>query len=154
MNAMRAGSLFLVAMLATSCLLRQPPCGDYDTVLALSPGMSYEQLLGQMGVPPYYVKEKDAQGNTVYVFKYRLKDLRRIPLLMKPNAGFKANGQYADLLVTVGRDGLVNHLETCTDCSPVGHKTTVIDFDSLIRGITNMITVTLPAVLVFLSADK
>lgn len=151
---MRPGSLLLVAMLATSCFMRQPPYSTYETVTGLSPGVTYAQFLHDIGIPPYYIKEKDANGSSVYVFKYRFKDLRRIPLLMKPNTGFRAAGQYADLLVTVDQEGMVTRLETCTDCSPVGHKTTVIDFDSLIRGITNMITVTLPALLVFLSADK
>lgn len=134
-----------------SCMVKHPKYATYGQVISLETGMSYTDLKDSLGIEPHYVKEYHETGFKTYVFKYRLKEIRRIPLLMKRNTGFETEGDFVDLLVVVNNQGEVVRLETCPNCGPVDENTTVIDFDSLIRGITTMITVTLPAFLVFLS---
>jgi len=141
----------LVGQFCTSCLVKHPEYASYDQVMALEPGMSYAQLSDSLGIKPNYVKEDGLGEFKIYVYKYRLCEIRRIPIIMRRNTGVETEGDFVDLLVTVNGDGTVVHLETCTDCAPSDENTTIIDFDSLIRGITTMLTVTLPALLVFLS---
>lgn len=135
----------------TSCLVKHPEYASYDVVMALEPGMTYEALADSLGIKPNYVKEDVLNGFKVYVYKYRLCEIRRFPIIMKRNTGFETEGDFVDLLVTVNPAGEVVHLETCTDCAPSDENTTIVDFDSIVRGITTMVTVTLPAFLVFLS---
>lgn len=143
--------MLLGQLFCTSCLVKHPEYASYDEVMALEPGMTFEALSDSLGVKPSYVKEDRLDGFKIYVYKYRLCEIRRVPIIMRRNTGFETEGDFVDLLVTVNPVGEVVHLETCTDCSPGDENTTIIDFDSLVRGITTMITVTLPAFLVFLS---
>lgn len=113
--------------------------------------MSFSEIKDSLGIDPHYLKKKEVSGNTIYAFPYRLCEIKRIPIFMKRNTGIEVEGDFVDLLVTVDQNDQVIALETCTNCHMKDTKTAVIDFNSLIRGVTTMITVTLPALLVFLS---
>ncbi|MBI1185674.1 hypothetical protein GC194_15510 [bacterium] len=142
----------LCLVLLGSCTISSPKYATYDDVMKLYVGMSLSALQDTLGLEPNYIKKADLQdGITIYDYKYRLKELKRFPLFMKKNTGFEADGEYVDLLVTVDSQNTVLKIETCTTCTQKEQKTTIVDFNSIIRGITTMVTVTLPAVLVFLS---
>ncbi|MGB0430553.1 MAG: hypothetical protein ACPGLV_08775 [Bacteroidia bacterium] len=142
---------FILGLILSSCIVRQPEYADYKTVSELKTGMLYDVFKDSIGIEPYYLKEDVLDGNRTYVFKYRTCQVKRIPLLMSKNKGIEVEGDFVDLLVTVNRQGQVLKIETEETQSNLENNTTIVDFDSLIRGITTMITVTLPAFLVFLS---
>jgi hypothetical protein len=139
------------ALLFTSCLVQHPEYVKYDKVIDLESGMSFDDLQDSLGIKPYYIKEDALDGWKVYVYKYRTSELKRIPIIMRRNTGFEMEGDFVDLLVTVNQENIVVKLETVESPADKEQNTTVIDFNSLMQGIATMITVTLPAFLVFLS---
>jgi len=146
--------VFLIGLsvATSSCLVKHPEYANYEDVTSLEAGMSFEALSDSLGIEPSYIKEDNVNGYRVYVYKYRLCEIKRVPIIMRRNTGIEVEGDFVDLMVTVDPSGTVVNLETCTDCTPSEIRTTVIDFDSLVRGLTTMVTVTLPALLVFLSS--
>lgn len=141
----------ILGILFTSCLVQHPEYVKYDKVIDLESGMSFNDLQDSLGIKPYYVKEDVHGGLKVYVYKYRTCELKRIPIIMRQNTGFEMEGDFVDLLVTVNQENTVVKLETVESPADKEQNTTVIDFNSLMQGIATMITVTLPAFLVFLS---
>ena len=86
--------------------------------------------------------------------QYRTSELKRIPIIMRRNTGFEMEGDFVDQLVTLNQENTVVNLETVESSADKDQNTTGIDFNSLIKGIATMITVTLPAFLVFLSSGN
>lgn len=146
-------AIAVVTYLATSCLVQHPEYSGYDRAMSVDIGMTLDAVKDSLGIEPHYMKKKDESGQTIYAFPYRLCEIKRLPLFMKRNTGVEVEGDFVDLLVTVNENGVVTALETCTNCRLKDEKTTVVDFDGLIRGFTTMLTVTLPALLVFLSNE-
>lgn len=85
---------------------------------------------------------------------YRTSELKRIPIIMRRNTGFEMEGDFEDLEVTLNQENTVVKLETVESSADKDQNTAGIDFNSLIQGIATMITVTLPAFLVFLSSGN
>ncbi|MCB0736475.1 MAG: hypothetical protein KDC92_03105 [Bacteroidetes bacterium] len=148
---------WLLAILATtmlsSCIVQHAKYADFDSVQSVTTGMHISQLQDSLGVEPDYVKHITDSGTVVYAYKYRLCEVKRIPIIMKKNSGWETEGPFVDLLVTANANGMVTHIETCTTCIDKENKTTIIDFDGIARGLTTLVTVTLPALLVFLSRN-
>ncbi|MFY0674953.1 MAG: hypothetical protein JXQ87_16250 [Bacteroidia bacterium] len=142
---------FGLALIFSACLVQHPEYVKYEKVVDLYSGMSFDDLQDSIGIKPYYVKEDVKDAWKVYVYKYRTCELKRIPIIMRRNSGFEMEGDFVDLLVTVNQDNLVIKLETVETAADAEQNTTVIDFNSLMQGLATMITVTLPAFLVFLS---
>lgn len=145
---------FFATIFFSSCLVQHPKYASYHDVKNVTTEMTFEELSDSLKVEPHYIKSMLKDGTTIYVFKYRLCDIKRVPIIMRKNHGFEMESDFVDLLVTVDTDGMVTNLETCIDCNPPKEKTTIIDFQGIANGITNLITVTLPALIILLSRQN
>ena len=143
----------LLSVFLQSCIV-QAPYAEYDAVMKLRPGMTIQSLEDSLGLEPYYIERFDNSNSRVYVYKYRLCDLKRIPILQGRNKGWEVPGDYVNLLVNVGPDDIVYGIETSIPEKSNATRTTVIDFKGIVGGLTTMITVTLPALLIFLSNEN
>lgn len=137
--------LFLI-LISTSCIIQSPRYTNLENVFHVTPGMTIMEVDSILDLKPYNLKSKDQDGNFVYIYKYRVKEVRRIPFVMKGNQGFDTEGKYADLFVYCSKEGIVNKVESCINCEEVEEKETKIDY----KLILTLITTTLPAVLIYL----
>lgn len=148
------GLILFTLCLSESCTVKHPRYTTPDAVDSIHIGMTFEAVEDSLGIPYYYIRNKDSTGYTVYAFKYRLKEIRRIPIVMNRNNGFEREGDFVDLFVLVDPNGIVKEISTCTNCTEKEIKTTVVSFDGLIRGITTVITVTLPALIILFGSNN
>lgn len=137
--------VLLLVIFCSSCIVQAPKYTHVEQVLELKPGMSQEEVSQKLGIPPYDIRYKN-DSLQVLVYKYRVTDRKTVPLFKKETNGMKVSGAYVDLLVKYDAAGKMVSFETCSKCSETNEKTTVVDFDKLIT----LITVTLPALLVYL----
>ena len=149
---MRAAHLLLIAIIAclSSCIVQAPKYTKIEQVLSLKPGMTKDDVTTALGIPPYDLRSMNDKGETVLIYKYRVTDRKTIPLLMKPANGMKATGKWVDLFVTFSWDGKLTKLESCSGCEETKTKETKININSLIT----LITVTVPAILVYLGLQN
>jgi hypothetical protein len=144
----------VVASLLTSCYVQHPRYSKMDQVLLLNPGQTMDTVSKILGTKPYDLVSKKDSGETVYLYKYRREEVKRIPVFMRRNKGIPAEGEFRDLYITFDIDGKVVEIETREE----GRETVVdkkkIDPNSILQAVTTIITVTLPAVMVFLSLGR
>ena len=148
-------SIILIISLAflNSCMVKHPKYFMVDEVFKLEIGMTKSQVDSIVGIPPYDVYWIDSTNKKVFTYVYRTKHIKRIPLLMNRKKGIETEGLFSDLHVTYSKDGIVEHLETCTDCGKNYHNESKIDVNKLILNVTTLLTVTIPTILLFLSSN-
>lgn len=133
-----------------SCIVQAPKYAKVEQVLMLKPGMTKEEVSNVLGIPPYDLKSVNDKGETILIYKYRVIDRKTFPLLMKPANGVKTTGKWVDLFVTYGADGKAISIESCSECEETKPTEKKIDINALIT----LITVTIPAVLVFIGFSQ
>ncbi|MGB0881494.1 MAG: hypothetical protein ACPGSO_00975 [Vicingaceae bacterium] len=145
-------SLFIViATLFSSCYVQQPKHSSIEKVVNLTIGINQDSVNSILGCPPHDLIAKDTSGTSVVLYKYRVKEVKRMPLLMRKNKGVKVDGKWKDLVVTFSNEGKVVSYETLPEELVTDYKKKSIDPNKLIQSITTAITVLLPAVLVYFS---
>lgn len=140
--------LLLAAVICclSSCIVQAPAYTKVEQVLSLKPGMTKEEVSAVLGIPPYDLKSVNEKGETVLIYKYRVTDRKTVPFLMKSSNGVKARGKWVDLFITYGPDGKATSIESCSECEETKPVEKKIDINALLT----VITVTIPAILVYL----
>ena len=126
--------------------MQAPKYTKVEQVLAQKPGMTSDEVATTLGIPPYDIQSMNEKGETVLIYKYRVTDRKTVPLFMKAANGVKATGKWVDLFVTFSWDGKLTKIESCSDCEET--KTTEQKVN--INAVITFITVTVPAVLLYL----
>jgi hypothetical protein len=138
--------LFLFLIIAfSSCIVHAPKFTTIEKVLALKLGTNQEEVSAALGIPPYNIILK-TDTETVLLYKYRVTDRTTLPFLLKESNGHKKRGRYVNLKVFFDRNGKSKKLESCHDCDE-----TIVEEKRLdVNKVMNILTVTLPVILVFL----
>jgi len=142
-------STALVVLFLSSCIIQHPAYTKVEKVLTLQVGQSKEEVNKILGIPPYDIKSRSDSGE-VLIYKYRVTDRKTVPFVVKPNNGLKTNGKYVDLFIAFSKEGKVTGIETCSTCEETNEKEQRIDINKVIT----LITVTLPAVMIYLGLQN
>ncbi len=148
---MRYAFLGFIIIVLSSCVVQHPKYTMVENTFKLEIGMSKTEIDSVLGIAPQFIKKMDTTGVQIYSYKYRTRDIKRFPIIMRRDKGIPTEGNYTDLLVSYSPDSIAFNIETCTECTDNNEKKTKIDANTIINSITTIITVTLPALLVFLS---
>jgi len=138
--------LFLALSALTSCIVIAPKYSRVEKVLILKQGMTKDSVSKILGIPPYNLVSMNDTGETVLLYKYRVTNRQMVPFFLKPTNGREVRGKYVNLLVTYNAEGKLISMETCVDCDETIIEEKKIDKDKIIT----LITVTLPAVMIYL----
>lgn len=148
---------FLIAgvfccVLFSSCVVQHPKYAALTDTYKVRVGMPYDTVNKVLNVEPFALKERTDTSFT-YNYKFRVKEVKRVPIVMRKNRGLEVESRFVDLFITFNNDGLVHHVESCNDCSTDGEKQNKIDINALITGLTTVVTVTIPVVLTLLATN-
>lgn len=147
----------IVAVLAcvclSSCVVQHPKYARVVDTYQVRVGMPFDTVNKVLQVQPFALKERTDTTYT-YNYKYRVKEVKRVPLVMRRNRGIEVESRFVDLYITYNMDGQAIHLESCNDCSDDGEKENRVDMNTLITGLTTLVTVTVPVVLTLLITDQ
>lgn len=139
--------LFLVVV-AQACIVSGPKFTRVEKVLTLKTGMTKNEVDKHLGIEPYDLNFYDSSGNYSVIYKYRVTDRKTLPFLLKDTNGVKSRGKYMDLIAYYDINDVAYRLESRKTDSKL--KETKVNINSIITAIT----VTLPAVLVYLGITK
>jgi len=137
--------LFTLLLLSCSCSVRAPKYSTIDNVFVLQLGQTKAEVSQILGIPPYNVVSVYDAG-TVLLYKYRVKDRATLPFLLKGNNGKEALGKYVNLIVSYDTAGRVVYNQTCSECDKTIEEKNKLDIDKVV----SLVTVTVPAILIFL----
>ena len=132
-----------------SCIVHAPKYTGVEQVLSLKIGMTKEEVSKTLGIPPYDLKS-EGDSQTVYIYKYRTTDRKTFPFLMNKTNGMKAKGKWVDLFITYDQNQLVKNIQSCSDCEKTAVKEKKMDINSILM----LITVTIPAILVYVGLQN
>ncbi len=142
----------LLAITFTSCYVQHPRFTTIDKVEKLKLGLHIDSVSKLLDVKPYDFISLDSSRQKTVLYKYRVKEIRRIPVLMRKTKGVEVDGKWKDLIVDINSDSEVIAYRTENEqLSSVTDKKKA-DPNKIIQGILTTITVTLPTVLVYLSS--
>lgn len=141
-----------VALLFSACAVQHPKYFMVEKVMQAELGMSKDTVDSIFGLPPYNLRSIDTAGFITYTYVYRTRHIKRFPIVMSRKRGLVVEGQFVDLNVTYSPEGKVVSIENCTDCPESYLTETKINPGEIIVSITTIITVTVPALLVYLSS--
>lgn len=145
----------VLCLFLSSCYVRHPRFSSIDEVLLIKPGMTQTEVDSIMQTTgPYDIETMSITGEVTYIYKYRVSDIKRLPLLMKRNKGLKTDGRLKDMLITYGPEGIVHHIETREEPEKSITEKKKIDPNTVIQAITTAITVTIPALLFYVGATQ
>jgi hypothetical protein len=136
---------FLVFMSLPSCIIHAPKFTSVEKVLAVKLGTTQDEVSTALGIPPYNLILK-TDTETVLLYKYRVSDRTTVPFFLKEANGRKKRGKYTNLMVTFDAAGKAKKLESCNNCDETIIKEERLD----VNKVMNILTVTLPIILVFL----
>jgi hypothetical protein len=141
-------TLMIGGLVLSSCIVQAPKYSPVENVMKLQLGMTQEEVSSTLKIPPYDLKTIDSSGY-IMIYKYRTTDRNTVPLFMGPTNGVKARGRWVDLFITYSPEGIVTSINSCSECSETEVKEKRIDINALIT----LVTLTLPALLVFLKLN-
>ena len=137
--------LLLAVSLLPSCIVQAPKYTTVEKVLTLKLKQTPEEVTQVLGIPPYnFIFANDTE--TVLLYKYRVRDRITVPFFLRETNGKQVRGRYVNLKVTFNRGGHSVRMESCDDCDKSIAREKKVDFNKIM----NVLTVTLPVVLVFL----
>ena len=137
--------ILFVTIFLSSCFVQSPKYAGVEQVLSLKTGMTKEEVSIALGIPPYDIKSV-TDSSSQLIYKYRTTDRRTLSIVTKKTNGVKATGKWVDLFVTYDKDGKITEIRSCSDCEETKVTEKRINYNSLIQ----MITLTVPAVLIYL----
>lgn len=137
---------FIQLLSLPSCIVHAPKYSTIEKVLTLKQGMTKDEVSQVLGISPYNLVSVNDTGETVLLYKYRVANRAMVPFFLKPTNGKTIRGKYVNLLVTYDAEGKVKSMETCVDCDETIIEEKRIDPDKIVT----LITVTLPAVMIYL----
>lgn len=136
-----------------SCYVTHPRYATVDEVMLVKPGMHRSVADSILTTTPYDIVSKDTTGMVEYLYKYRTIEVRRVPKAMKRNEGLDVEGGFKDLILTCDSTDTIVDLRTSEERWPSKVKTRKIDAVGILNSVTTFVSVTLPALLVYLSAN-
>ncbi len=146
-----------VALLATimlsSCVVQHPKYARVVDTYNVRLGMPFDTVNSVLHVEPFALKSRTDTTYT-YNYKYRVKEVKRVPLVMRRNKGVEIESRFVDLFITYNNNGEAIHMESCNDCSHDGEKKERVNLNTLITGLTTVVTVTIPVVLTLLATNN
>lgn len=113
--------------------------------------MQFQEVTEIMAMPPYDLVSKDTLGNTAYIYKYRVEDVKRIPILMKKTKGIAAEGAFRDLKLTFNDQNTLVDIQGAYEEQPSEYKREKVDVNRLIASVTTIVTVTIPAIMLYIT---
>lgn len=141
-------SFVTLLILVQSCIVSGPKYTRVEKVMHLKTGMTKEEVNKQLGLKPYDIYCFDSTGNNSYVYKYRTTDRKTVPFLLKDTNGVKSRGKYMDLIAYYDTSNVAYRFESKPTDSKLDEKR--LDINTLVT----VMTVTLPAVAVYLGITK
>lgn len=144
----------LGAWLLSSCAVQHPKYFMVEKMMEVEMGMTKDSVEALFELGPYNLLSMDSTGMATYTYVYRTRNVKRVPILVSRKKGLVVEGAFVDLHITYSPDGKVIHMESCTNCPRDYLSTTKINPTEIIASITTLITVTVPALLVFLSSNN
>jgi hypothetical protein len=141
--------LALVLLSFSSCVVQAPKFTSVEKVLTLQLHKTPQEVSEELGIAPYnfyYMSDSE----TVLLYKYRVNDRVTLPFMLEETNGKKTRGRYANLVVTYDKHGHSVRMRTCDQCDTSQEQEKKLDFNKVM----NVLTVTLPLVLVFLGLKK
>lgn len=143
----KTGMIFLLAgsSLFSSCIVESPKYAKVEQVLSLKTGMSKEEVSAALGIPPYDLKSLGENGESVYIYKYRVTNRHTFPLFTRPANGRNTTGKYVDLFVTYSPEGKMTKMESCSTCEETREKKKKLDINALMT----FISLALPALAIY-----
>jgi len=136
----------------SSCYVQQPKYSSIEKFSRLETGLELDSVNSILGVKPHDLIALEEDGTSIWLYKYRVKEMRRIPMLMRKNKGLEVDGKWKDLIVMFSPEGKVIRYETRIEELKSELEKRSIDPNKVIQSITLALTVVLPALLVFFSA--
>ena len=150
MKYLRIAAFLFVLSGFSSCVVWAPKYSYVEKVLTLKQGMSKEEVSQVLGIPPYNLVSLTDTGEVTLLYKYRVANRATVPLFLKGSNGKVVRGKYVNLLVTYDRDGKLKSMESCVDCDETVIEEKRVNPDKIVT----LITVTLPAVMVYLGLSQ
>lgn len=102
----------------------------------------------KLGVEPYDINIYDSIGYRSFIYKYRTTDRKTIPFMLKETNGKKKIGKYMDLVAYYDSTNIAYRFESRPTDSKVDQK----KFN--VNAIVTIVTVVVPALLVYLGIQK
>ena len=143
--------LLCAGLLLSSCVVQHPKYAHLEDTYRVQVGMSLDSVNKILQVEPFALHQR-TDSNYTYNYKFRVKEVKRVPIVMNRNKGLEVETRFVDLFITYNSDGLVTNMESCNDCSDDGEKRE-LDFNTLITGLTTVVTVTIPVVLTLIATN-
>jgi len=140
--------IVLLLFAVSSCIVKGPKYTHVEKVLTLKNGMTLNEVNTTLGLKPYDLISLDSAGNKVLMYKYRLTDRRTVPLFLKDTNGKEISAKFADLHCTFSADNVLVKLASQKSESEL--KEQRLDINSVM----NFMSVTLPAVLIYLGFSQ
>ncbi|CAG5082097.1 hypothetical protein [Parvicella tangerina] len=143
--------MFISLLMLTGCYVQHPRYVTFETVQTIELGMSYAEVNATMTMPPNDIVSKDTLGYATYIYKYRVEDVKRIPILMRKNKGIPTEGGFRDLQLTFDQEEMLVDIKGAYEEQPSEYKREKVNVNGLIASITTIITVTIPAVMLYIT---
>ena len=143
--------LLTILLILNACYVHQPKYATLENANKVNIGMTSTEVSETLQLPAYDFIKKDSLGNYTNVYKYRLMDSKRIPMLMKKNKGIPSEGAFKNLLVTFNIDNKVIDINTTYETIETDLRQKKVNFTAIVTSVTTLITVTIPAVLIYIS---
>lgn len=141
----------LLLIIMSSCYVQHPRYVSLETAKSVELGMTYTEVINLMSMPPYDLVSKDTLGYTSYIYKYRVKDVKRIPIIMKKNKGLITEGPFRDLKLTFNQNEKLIDIQGGYEEQPSEYRREKVDVNALIASVTTIVTVTIPAILLYIA---
>lgn len=144
-------TITLLLILLSSCYVQHPRYVSLETAKSVELGMSYAEVTNLMSMPPYDLVSKDTLGYTSYIYKYRVKDVKRIPIIMKKHKGIATEGPFRDLKLTFDKHDELVDIQGGYEEQTSEYKREKVDINALIVSVTTIVTVTIPAIMLYIA---
>ena len=143
--------MIFIGMFLSSCYIRHPRYSMVTDVMNVEIGMSFDSVNAVLGQEPYDVLSVNNSGETIYIYKNRVQDIKRLPIVMRRNKGVETAGRFRDLQITYSEGGEVLSFKTNDESKESKVEKKKIDPNTIINSVLTAISVTIPAILVYLS---
>jgi hypothetical protein len=144
--------VFIGTLFFSSCYIQHPKYTMVEKVVRLETGISVDSVNSILNLKPHDLISLDSTGRMVLLYKYRVREIKRIPILMKRTKGLKTDGHWRDLLVNVSPEGIVTNYSSMAEEQSSEKEKVKVDPNEIIQSITLALTVIIPSLLVYFSS--
>ena len=145
-------TLLVLLVFCQSCVVQYPPYANVQDVQRLQPGVSLDSVNAILRMPPNDLVVRDSL-QTVYLYKYRVDEVKTVSPGFKRNKGLKVEGTFKECLVTVDTTSTVQSIATRDEAVSSMVKKEKVKVTEILDTVTTFLSVTIPAILVYLTVD-